>query len=98
VKLNKIERLKEELLPFDYSLDSVDFVNLEESDRFYLKNFGIYSIHINSTAFMIRLRFDAGVITKEQLEPIYSLLKEYNLDILLTARAQIELHGLVALL
>jgi hypothetical protein len=35
VKLNKIEKLKEQLLPINYDINSVDFNNLSEADRFF---------------------------------------------------------------
>ena len=95
--MNKIERLKSSLSPIEYykKLKYIDFTNIDEADRFYLKNFGIYNIKLKPTHFMLRVRVDGGVISKEQLEHIAKVATEFDLKILLTARAQIELHNIM---
>jgi ferredoxin-nitrite reductase len=90
--MNKIERLKQELLPFEFKLENLDFYNLSESDRFYLKNFGIYNIKLRPEVFMIRIRFDGLNIPDEHLKIILEIAKEFNLSIILTARGGLELH------
>ncbi len=96
-KINKIERLKANLKPINYykNLKKIDFANINEEDRFYLKNFGIYNIKMRPNTFMLRVRVDGGVISKEQLKNIAKIALKYNLKILLTSRAQIELHQIL---
>ena len=96
MKLNKIERLKADLKPVEYlsKLENLDFANLQESDRFYLKNFGIYTQSQRSDEFMLRVRVAGCRIAIEQLEAIVKIAKEFNARLILTARAQIELQKL----
>ena len=96
MKLNKIERLKANLKPVEYlsRLQSLDFTNLDESDRFYLKNFGIYTQSQRTDEFMLRVRVAGGRIGVEQVEAIVKVAKEFDAKIILTARAQIELQKL----
>ncbi len=96
MKLNKIERLKADLKPIEYlsRLQSLDFANLDESDRFYLKNFGIYTQSQRTDEFMLRVRVAGGRIAIEQLEAIVKIAKEFDAKLILTARAQIELQKL----
>lgn len=72
VKLNGIERLKQQRQASEYrsELVGVDWKNLDEETRFYLKNFGIYNIKLRPEICMIRLRIDGGRITLETLEKI----------------------------
>ena len=96
MKLNKIEKLKANLKPIEYlkHLESLDFNNLSESDRFYLKNFGIYNQSQRANEFMLRVRIAAGRIAIADLENIVNIAKEFNSKLLITARAQIELQKL----
>jgi len=94
VKLNKIEKLKEQLLPINYDINSVDFNNLSEADRFYLKNFGIYNINLRPNIFMLRLRINGGLIDISSLELILKIAKEYDLELIITSRAALELHNI----
>jgi len=98
VKPNKIERLKSELLPADFKkkIFSLNLKELSEEERFYLKNYGIYNIKLMPEKFMLRIRIAGGRIKRQTLAFIISVVKAYNLEVLLTARAQIELHGLTA--
>ncbi len=98
MKLNKIERLKAELSPFEYrqKLDSLNFTNLEEADRFYLKNYGIYNNKLRPETFMLRVRVAGGRMEAQQLLHIVKTAKSEALEVVLTARAQLELHGLHA--
>lgn len=96
MKLNKIEKLKLQLPPYLYyeNLDSVQEDNITESDRFYLKNFGIYNTKLRPKEWMLRLRIAAGRIGKVHLQAIIDAAKRTEAKIILTARAQIELHRL----
>jgi len=96
MKLNKIERLKAQLKPIEYlnKLHSLDFANLSEDDRFYLKNFGIYTQSQRADEFMLRLRIAGGRVEISKLENIISIAKDFGAEIILTARSQIELQKL----
>jgi len=95
-KLNKIERLKVERSPAEFleHLENVDWKVPSEADRFYLKNAGIYNIKLRPDTWMIRLRFDGGAVGVEALEFLAALVLRESLRLLLTARGQVELHGL----
>jgi len=95
-KFNKIERLKQTLHPSEYRkrLETLNWFEIEESDRFYLKNFGIYNIKLQPDLFMLRLRIDGGRIGYAKLEQIAKIVEKYNLKLLLTSRAQLELHDI----
>jgi len=97
-KHNKIERLKSALSPaaFLEVLEKVDWSNLSEADRFYLKNYGIYNIKLRPKYWMLRLRSDGGILPAEHLQIIAEAAQKHQLKILLTARAQIELHDIPA--
>jgi len=96
MKLNKIERLKANLKPIEYLqiLESIDFSNLNDSDIFYLKNFGIYTHSQRLDSFMIRVRLAAGRVSINELEKIVSIANRFNARIIITARSQIELQNL----
>ncbi len=98
VKLNKIERLKAQLKPYDFfpEISMVDLTDLTEEQRFYLRNFGIYNHKLSPDTFMLRVRITAGRVTTGKLSEIRSLAQKYQLRMILTMRAQIELHGLEA--
>lgn len=98
VKYNKIERLKQILAPSEYAqkLKNLNWFDLKEEDRFYLKNFGIYNIKLRTDNFMIRIRIDAGKVKYLMLEKIAKISELYYLKIIITSRAQIELHGITA--
>jgi len=97
-KRNKIERYKAErsATAFGASLPHFDWHHPTESDRFYLKSYGIYNLKVRPDAWMIRLRIDGGIAEAAVLERIARIAQSYELQILLTARSQIELHGLTA--
>ena len=98
MKLNKIERIKKHLSPyaFRHTVMQIDLHTPDEADRFYLKNYGIYNSKLRPEAFMVRLRIDGGRITVERLERIATIAQQYGAEIIITARAQLELHGLKA--
>ena len=98
MKLNRIERAKRLLTPYDFhtQINSIDLTNLSEEERFYLKNYGIYNIKLTPEKFMLRIRIAAGRIIHQKLYTLVQLVKRFDLELLITARAQLELHGLRA--
>lgn len=97
-KLNKRETYKARLRPFDYfaEFDSIDFESLGEGDRFYLQDFGIFNTSFLEDEFTLRLRIAGGRITPEQFLLIANVVEQYDLKIILTARAGIQLHDIEA--
>ena len=98
IKANKIERLKATLKPFDFfpQISTLDLRDLTEEERFYLKNFGIYNHKLSPETFMIRVRITAGRMTVSQLAKLVQLSEKYSFKMMITVRAQIELHGITA--
>lgn len=98
MKQNKIERAKTLLLPYDFreKLESLDLSDLNEETRFYLKNYGIYNIKLNPEKFMLRMRIAGGRVSRKILHVLADTAQRYKLELLITARAQLELHGLAA--
>ena len=98
MKPNKIERLKSECRPYEFreNIFSLDLENLSEEDRFYLKNYGIYNIKLRPESFMLRIRIAGGRVEAGRLSFLLGIAREYHLELLVTARAQMELHGLDA--
>ncbi len=95
-KLNKRERYKARLRPFDYfaEFDSIDFESLGKGDRFYLQDFGIFNAEFTEEEFTIRLRLEAGRISTKQFLFLANIVQEYDLTIILTARAGVQLHDI----
>lgn len=95
-KLNKRERHKATLSPFEYypQIETLDFASISEGDVFYLQDFGIFNTPIEEEDYTLRLRITAGRITSAQLRAISEIVTRHNLEIILTARAGIQLHGL----
>jgi len=95
-KLNKRERYKAQLKPFDYYKDfeNLDFENLGEGDRFYLQDFGIFTTDFLEDEFTLRIRIPGGRITPQQFSAIAEIVSEFDLTIILTARAGIQLHDI----
>ena len=95
-KLNKRERYKARLRPFDYfkEFESLDFDNLGEGDRFYLQDFGIFTTDFLEDEFTMRIRVPAGRLTTEQFKHIADVVEEYDLTIIVTARGGLQLHDL----
>ncbi|WP_456322501.1 nitrite/sulfite reductase [Hydrogenimonas sp.] len=95
-KINKIEKLKRELSPYGYfsKIRMLDAGKLNEADRFYLKNFGIYNHKLDPDEFTVRVRVPAGRISVENLQVLHTHAKSVGAKIILTSRAQLELHGL----
>src|SRR3989338_220501 len=95
-KLNKRERHKAALSPIEYypQIETLDFNGISEGDIFYLQDFGIFNTPIEEEAYTLRLRITAGRITIAQLRAIADIAKRNELEIILTARAGLQLHGL----
>ncbi len=95
-KLNWRERNKVNLSPHVYlqNIENIEFDMIADNDRPYLQDAGIYNHEAEHDMFALRLRLSAGRISSEQLLIIANLVKRHNLDIILTARAQMQLHGL----
>ena len=91
---NRIEQFKAELPPERFDLHSVDWHHPDEQIRFYLKNYGLYNIKLRPETWMIRLRFDGGIADSDQLERLAAIAEREGSRLLLTARSQLELHGL----
>ena len=96
MKPNKIERAKAHLVPYDFRthIKMLDLTDLNEEERFYLKNYGIYNSKLRPERFTLRIRIAAGRITYPALHTLVQIGKKYDLELLITARAQLELHGL----
>jgi ferredoxin-nitrite reductase len=95
-KLNKRERYKARLKPYDYfaEFQTLDFESLSEGDRFYLQDFGIFNTNFLEDEFTIRLRVPAGRISAQQFEYIAAIVKKYDLTSVLTARAGLQIHDI----
>jgi len=95
-ELNMMEKQKLNLRPIDYykEIKTLQFDSLGKMDRSYLQNFGIYNNELNDDEFMLRIRFPAGRVSNENLLIIANTAVKYNLKIILTARAGLQLHGL----
>lgn len=93
-KLNKRERYKAQLKPIDYykGFDNIDFESLNEGDRFYLQDFGIFNTNFLEDEFTIRIRIPGGRLSAEIFQKIADIVDEYSLTIILTARGGIQLH------
>ncbi|MBE0513466.1 nitrite/sulfite reductase [Sulfurimonas sp.] len=93
-KLNKRERYKAQLKPIEYykDFDNIDFESLNEADRFYLQDFGIFNTNFLEDEFTIRIRIPGGEISAPKFQEIADIVDEYDLTIILTARSGIQLH------
>ena len=98
-KLNKRERYKARLKPYDYYVDefeTIDFESLGEGDRYYLQDFGIFNTDFLEDEFTIRLRVAGGRVSAEQFAFIAKIIKEYDLTLVITARAGFQIHEVYA--
>lgn len=98
VKLNKYERYKQRMRPYDFfdQIDTLDFSNLSDIDRYYIENFGIMNHSFAEDGFAIRIKLIAGQITVQQLNNIADIAQNNNASIILTARAGLQIHGLTS--
>lgn len=97
-KLNKRERYKAQLKPIDYYKDfeNIDFESLNEGDRFYLQDFGIFNVEFLEDEFTIRIRIPGGRIEAGHFAQIAKIAQDYDLSIVITARGGLQLHGVYA--
>lgn len=97
-KLNKRERYKAQLKPIDYYKDfeKIDFESLNEGDRYYLQDFGIFNTDFLEDEFTIRIRIPGGRVDAAQFKMIADISQEYDLSIILTARGGVQLHGITS--
>ncbi|MDA3945864.1 MAG: nitrite/sulfite reductase [Helicobacteraceae bacterium] len=97
-KLNKRERYKAQMRPYDYlpEFETLDFESLGEGDRYYLQDFGIFNAEFAEEEFTLRLRLPAGRLGAGQLQELAQILTEHDLHIILTARAGLQIFGLEA--
>lgn len=95
-KLNKHERNKARMRPYDYFevFETLDFESLSEGDRFYLQDFGIFTTDFLEDEFTMRLRVPAGRLSAKQFTSIAEVATMYDLHIILTARGGVQLHGI----
>lgn len=95
-RLNKRERHKASLSPYEYypQIEALDFNAISEGDSFYLQDFGIFNNPLADEEYTLRLRITAGRISTAQLTAIAEIVKSHALEIILTARSGIQLHGL----
>ncbi len=97
IKINKIEKLKRSLRPYDYYTERIgelDPAQLSEADRFYLKNFGVYNHKLRPENFILRIRVPGGRISTEAFESLVKMAGSAGSRMILTSRAQLELHDL----
>ena len=97
-KLNKRERYKAQMTPFDFykEFETLDFESLSEGERFYLQDYGIFNTEFLEDEFTLRIRIPGGRISTEDFKAIAEVVAEYDLTIILTARAGIQLHDIEA--
>ncbi len=98
-KLNKRERYKARLKPYDYFVKefaTIDFESLGEGDRYYLQDFGIFNTDFLEDEFTIRIRVAGGRISTEQFTFLADIVNKYDLTLVITARAGFQLHDVQA--
>ena len=93
-KLNKREQYKARQSPYDYfqEFSTIDFDSLGEGDRYFLQDFGIFNTDFLEDEFTIRLRNNGGEISNEQFSYIAEIVQEYDLTLVITARAGFQFH------
>ena len=95
-KLNKREQFKARMKPYDYyvnEFDTIDFDSLGEGDRYYLQDFGIFNTDFLEDEFTIRLRNgNGGHFSAKDFAFLAELVEEYDLTLVITARAGFQLH------
>ncbi len=94
----RYEKYKSALRPYDFfpEIQSLDFESLAESDRVFLQDFGIFNSELEEEMFMLRVRVPGGRVGADNFIKIAEMAERYDLTILLTARAGIQLHGIEA--
>ncbi|MCJ7765673.1 MAG: nitrite/sulfite reductase, partial [Thiovulaceae bacterium] len=97
-KLNKRERYKAQMRPYDYfqELETLGFENLGEGDRYFLQDFGIFNAEFSEEEFTLRLRIPGGRLSAQKLQQLAKIVTAHDLRMIMTVRAGIQLHGLEA--
>jgi len=97
-KLNKRERYKAQMSPYDFyaEFETLDFESLSEGERFYLQDYGIFNTEFLEDEFTLRIRVPGGRISMEDFRSIAEIVAEYDLTIILTARGGMQLHDIEA--
>ena len=98
-KLNRRERYKARLKPYDYfvkEFDTIDFESLGEGDRYYLQDFGIFNTNFLEDEFTIRIRSTGGRISTKQFHFLSDIINKYDLTLITTARSGFQLHDVQA--
>ena len=98
-KLNRRERYKARLKPYDYfvkEFDTIDFESLGEGDRYYLQDFGIFNTNFLEDEFTIRIRSVGGRISTKQFHLLSDIVNKYDLSLITTARSGFQLHDIQA--
>ena len=95
-RLNKIEKLKISLPPwrFHEKLAELKPSDIGESERFYLKNFGIFGHKLLEDRYVLRVRIPGGRLRRAQLAYFVTRIEEQGLRMIFTSRAQLEIHDL----
>ena len=95
-RLNKIEKLKISLPPwrFHEKLAELKPSEIGEAERFYLKNFGIFGHKLLEDRYVLRVRIPGGRLKSAQLAYFAARIEEQGLRMVLTSRAQLEIHDL----
>ncbi len=95
-KRNKIERLKAARRPYDAQsvLKEESGARMDEDLRFFLKNFGIYNHKLAPERYVLRLRIPGGTLKREHFAKTVETAEALGAGLTVTARAQLELHGL----
>ena len=97
-KLNKRERYKAQMTPYDFyaEFETLDFESLSEGERFYLQDYGVFNTEFLEDEFTLRIRVPGGRISVEDFKAIAEVASEYDLTMILTARGGMQLHDIEA--
>ena len=97
-KLNKRERYKAQMTPYDFyaEFETLDFESLSEGERFYLQDYGIFNTEFLEDEFTLRIRVPGGRISVEDFKAIAEVVSEYDLTVILTVRGGMQLHDIEA--
>ena len=97
-KLNKRERYKAQMRPYDFytEFETLDFESLSEGERYYLQDYGIFNTEFLEDEFTLRIRIPGGRISVADFRAIAEIVSEYELSLILTARGGMQLHDIEA--
>ncbi len=97
-KLNKRERYKAQMSPYDFyaEFETLDFESLSEGERYYLQDYGIFNTEFLEDEFTLRIRVPGGRISVDDFKAIAEVASEYDLTVILTVRGGMQLHDIEA--